>query len=531
MAQSEPDFRLIPVASSLVTDAGINMGKSVKVTTSAGNSSASCQFQVATSVGAETSLYKSIFTMQVRMNRQDVAGAAQAAVAQGVALGPAILAIQSMFSEVKLTIQTQDVNDTGITGLYPYACFARNALYSEKTPSSATSSTTLADCDFWIMDDANSPFTPVQDIKGRQGSGISAAEALATAIAASADVAALKAAFASAVFGITSTVTATTSEQTPGGYRRSLLTNKNVDMAATDWVTVGFRPKGPMWTQKSNLPDNIRFMVEFVANPNVSSGLIGDGVAVATAGSSGLLPAICIKPDSFVFNVWQETLTTDQQATSNAVRLQGTDSLGPNPFIYDFDRIRLQQSMVPTGATDWMYAGTDGICPDAVCVMFVPTSRIKRIGTTKVAGNDVLALSQDPFSFVPVTASDKGIANIQVTVGDVNYPPQYVETHLSAYQAYCDACASPEFLSNGASAPLTYSQWLKRPIYAFNTRPDGLPFYGRECDINRKGSTKVTVKFATPTVEPLTAIVIGLGMGSLRILGLSSSELSLTGFM
>jgi hypothetical protein len=109
-----------------------------------------------------------------------------------------------------------------------------------------------------------------------------------------------------------------------------------------------------------------------------------------------------------------------------------------------------------------------GKAVDILTIQVVPNNILRKVNA--VDGRYSVFRGQPLTDFVSNSAG--GVGNLQAIVDSKSFPSRPIESHMEAYAEYCRCCANAGFLVYG-DPPLTYNQWLLRPIYALNLRRDG----------------------------------------------------------
>lgn len=485
--------------------------REVKTTQDA--ATASVRFEVKTGRGEYVDLGASYFTAEVRMNRQDIENGPQVNISPDHSIGPSILAIQSMFGNVSLSVNDIPVQDT-INLLYPYATFVKNALWGVGNPSAEARRGWVSDCEMFILGDNARDSSTLEDTMSWEGSAASAATSMVTAVNAAADFAAFKALF---VAQFANVIALSADEGQPGSYRRSLLTTNQYSYADL-YVNVAFRPKVTLFdSDVAMMPDMSKLSVEFTANPNISACVIGDGRPVASSRSSGLRPSIAIKPDSWRWHVKTCSVSDTHQADIDSARFSEDYMLE-----WDFTRAIASQFDIAAGTETFDFTPFVGRkVAEVYAVCIVPKSCITRLPgqTTPTLDNTIEAIQTDPFTFVAATGKQAGAASIQLQIGGTFVPANPCRTNIEAYANFCDACRGGGFMYGARLPSLTKAQWELYPVYAFRST-------GADPDSSTNVQAFITLE--QPAAETLTVMAFGFGSSSMRCT--PGNEITTSGF-
>jgi len=488
------DDRIYPIDEKMLRSTSVVRRHMVRVLPEApgsvDRSTAEIRFTMKGDSSQGVDLAGSYFSFRARLQRQDLrdtnaAGANRADTTNADGITPVIGWPSALFGEISIEIGGKKVSDSVANGkLQPYAAFARALLY-EGGPTTIGRGYSSGAWEAFIL-----PEPLIGETNADQGVVPAAPTAASFA--------------AGGAYGIADSPNPTAVElrltalaaanatiaYNPNLLRASVARKKPFVDAGAGWVQICFKPKDGAFRCPMYIPPGVDIVVTFNrSDPGFE--VIGTGTAVA-AGTSGLTPSIRIDNSSFEWWVPRLQYSSDAAKALSALALS-------SKLVFPKDHMRVYRSPAFTSQSSVVSQAFSGIIPDLLVVMPIRADALNRAGAN---------IALDPFDTklvddMALVGEQNGTAYINVEAGGVVFPlhgGRGMETWAQAYSAYVEACLNCDMHRvTGHQPALTLEQFKKRPIYCFNLRESGVPFYNHGTDDANMGTVNINYNFAGAT--------------------------------
>jgi len=466
------DDRIYPIDEKMLRSTSVVRRNMVRVLPEAPSAvdraTAEIRFTMKGDSSQGVDLAGSYFSFRARLQRQNdpvdnAAGTDADVVHNEDNLTPVIGWPSALFGEISIEIGGKKVSDAVANGkLQPYAAFARALLY-EGGPTTVGRGYSSGAWEAFILPD---PMTG----EPNNSVGVNTAGTLA---------------FAS--------------------FYASAHRKRPFVSAGTNWVQICFKPKDGAFRCPMYIPPGVDIVVTFNrSDPGfevIGNGTGVIGTALSAGQNSGLAPSIRIEENSFEWWVPRLQYSSDAAKALSALALS-------SKLVFPKDHMRVYRSPAIGAGTSVVSQAFSGIIPDLLVVMPIRADALNR-----VAAN----LPLDPFDTKvsgDLVGEKNGTAYINVEAGGVVFPlhgGRGMETWAQAYSAYVEACLNCDMHRvTGHQPALTLEQFKARPIYCFNLRESGVPFYNHGTDDANMGTVNINYSFPADPANPVVFICCAL---------------------